>query len=154
METDGPGPGRMAQWVRFGIRPRPPPGTVGRFRQISFRRHTKTFQEIVGERGFEPPTRGPEGESSWRDQEQQCRLQGKLIPLGRAVVAIVGAIAEQERSLVVERYAPGFAAPGSKAVQAGCNNRFRTPAPHCQIAPGVAPATVDDNSLRVREPTT
>jgi hypothetical protein len=35
-------------------------------------------------------------------------------PLGRAVVVIIGAIAELERNLIVERLVPACAAPGSK----------------------------------------
>jgi len=36
-------------------------------------------------------------------------------PLGRAIVVIIGAIAELERSLIVERCAPACGAPSSTA---------------------------------------
>ena len=36
-------------------------------------------------------------------------------PLGRAIVVIIGAIAELERNLIVERVAPACGAHGSKA---------------------------------------
>jgi hypothetical protein len=55
-------------------------------------------------------------------------------PLGRAVVTIIGVVAELERNLIIERVRAGMRAPGSKAATSGVIRSNLTARPSSPIA--------------------
>jgi Resolvase, N terminal domain len=54
-------------------------------------------------------------------------------PLGRAVVVIIGAIAELERNLIIERVRPACGGRSSKAATSDASPLFLIATPSCEI---------------------